>query len=74
MLKKRIIKGLILIIISFMIYLGNSNNCNAEMRYVETYRLVGYGGDATGSALQYVSYFNYEGEDQEYMFFCNRLG
>lgn len=74
MLKKRIIKGLILIIISFMIYLGNSNNCNAERRYVETYRLVGFGGDATGSALQYVNYFNYEGEDQEYMFFCNRLG
>ena len=78
MLKKRIIKGLVLIIISLAVYLINSLNCIAAEgdEYIETYKKVGTsgGGYNGGMQLQYVNYFNYELDDQEYMFFCNRLG
>ena len=76
MLKKRIIKGIILILISFAVYLGNSLSYGAEKENVETYKKVGTSGSGYngGTSLQYVNYFNYELDDQEYMFFCNKLG
>ena len=77
MLKKRIIKGIILIILCLIVYFATSGICNAETEYVETYKKAGFSGDGTyngGLSLQYVNYFNYEGSSQEYMFFCNKLG
>ena len=78
MLKKRIIKGIILIVIGLIIYLGISGNSNAETKFVDTYRRSVFKTNTSneygGIALQYVDYFNYEKSEPEAMFFCNRLG
>ena len=76
MQKKRIIKGIVLIIIGFIVYFGCSQYSNAETSYIDTYRSSVFNDNNVygGIKLQYVDYFNYENEDTESMFFCNRLG
>ncbi len=79
MLKKKIIRGIILLMISFIICLGSGGNSEAEptTNYVHTYKKVGTGFETGILHLQYVDYFDYESganAGMENMFFCNKLG
>ncbi len=80
MLKKRIIKGIILIVISFAVYLLSSGCCEAATglttNFINTYykdvfdEAHRYGG----IELQYVKYMSYEENGTQNSFLCNKLG
>ena len=85
MLKKRIIKGIILIAISLIVCLVSGNYCNGyvpvegdsvSQEYLSTFVNDRFNdGQPYGSQLlQYVHYVHYEGDETDYSFFCNDLG
>ena len=85
MLKKRIIKGLVLIIIGIAIYFGGISRCEATVtvegdalatEWLNTYVYDAFTRVQTNGSqiLQYVNYVKYENDLNDYSFFCNKLG